>query len=247
MTFMEHLGELRTRLIWSVLAVAIGTGISFLYSRDLVNLFISLGKAANSKVEFTYTELLQSFSLYFVVSVYAGLLLASPVIVYHVIAFLAPALEPETRPGEAGHEEEVKVLNRIKRNLIVIIPGVAIFFAAGVTFSYYLLLPPAIRFLTHFPEDEIKPFLTATSFVGTITKIMFWTGVTFEIPIIMYAFAKTKIVTWKKLLGWWKFAIILSLIISAFINPNPDPISQLIIAGPVMLLYLLGVVFARLA
>ncbi len=247
MTFFEHLGELRMRLIWSALAVAVGTSVCFVFSRDLVDLFIALAKTANPKVEIITTQLLQNFSVFLMVSVYAGIAMASPVIVYHLIAFLAPALEPESLPGQPGYEQELKLLKSIKRSLIIVIPAVAIFFVAGVAFAYYIFLPPAVKFLTNFPGDQIKPTLIVTSYVGDISKIMFWTGIVFEIPIVMFAVAKARIVTWKKFLSLWKFAIIISLVISAFINPSPEPVTQLVIAGPVMGLYLLGILFARFA
>ncbi|MEI7556400.1 twin-arginine translocase subunit TatC [Candidatus Chlorohelix sp.] len=247
MTFLEHLAELRSRLIWVTLSVMLGTGATLSFSHDIVGLFIELGKEANPKINFINTELVHGFSVYFYVSIYAGILLSSPIIVYHLIAFLAPALEPETEPGQIGYENEVKMLRGIKRALIVSIPMVAIFFVSGVVFCYYFVLPPAIKFLTTFGADQFTPTLTAMSYITTVTKVMFWTGVVFEIPIVMYALAKAQIVKWKSFVKWWKFAIVFSLVISAFINPSPDPVMQLMIAGPIMGLYLLGILFARFA
>src|SRR5947209_4664504 len=103
MTFFEHLGELRNRLMWSAVAVVITTAISWYFSGDLLNAFIDRAKIEKADVHFISTELVQNFSVYFELSLQAGLLLASPILVYHVLAFLAPALEPEAQPGETGY------------------------------------------------------------------------------------------------------------------------------------------------
>jgi sec-independent protein translocase protein TatC len=124
---------------------------------------------------------------------------------------------------------------------------VVVFFVGGVVFCYYFVLPPAIHFLTTYGADQFTPTLTAMDYITTLTKVMFWTGVVFQIPIIMFGLAKAQIVGWKKFLSWWKFAIILSLVLSAFINPSPDPLFQLVVAGPIFGLYLLGILFARFA
>jgi sec-independent protein translocase protein TatC len=247
MTFLEHLGELRGRLIWSCLAIVVGTSFGFIFSRDLVDIFISLKRYASPDTDFINTQLAQGFTVYFQVSIFAGLLLSSPVIVYQLIAFLAPALEPENNPGDSGYEVEMRWIKSVKRIMIITIPMIVLFFAGGVLFCYYIVVPPAVHFLTTFPQGQFRQTLTVPDFVNTISKILFWTGIIFEIPIMMFALAKLKIVSWKKFLSWWKFAIVISLVISALVNPSPEPVMQILIAGPVMGLYLLGVLFARFA
>lgn len=247
MTFFEHLGELRNRLMWASLAVVITTAIAWFFNRDLLNAFLDLAKRNFPTVKFINTDVTQSFGIYFELSLQAGLLLASPILVYHVLAFMAPALEPETKPGEAGHEEELKMLGSIRRSLVFFIPLIALFFLAGIAFAYYLVLPPALRFLLGFGEGQFDTLPNVKTYVGLCAKVMFWAGLVFELPMIMFLLAKIRILTWKKMAGWWKWALVLSLVAAAFITPSPEILSQAIISIPVFGLFWLGVLFARFA
>jgi sec-independent protein translocase protein TatC len=255
MTFWEHLGELRNRLVWSSLAIAICTGIAWFFHSDLIQAFKDLAQGpineiaaqGKTKPEFVTTNIVNNFSIYFEVSLYAGLLLASPVLVYHILAFMAPALEPETQPGEPGYEDEVRLLKAIRRSLIFFIPLVALFFLAGVAFAYYLVLPSAIKFLLGFGADQFVPLIEAKTFISQMSKIMFWSGLVFELPIFLFLLAKIRIVTWRSLVRFWKWALVLSLVVAAFITPSPDIFNQALISIPVYGLFWLGVLFARFA
>jgi sec-independent protein translocase protein TatC len=243
MTFFEHLGELRNRIIWSTLAVIAGAVIGFFYRFQLVDIFVELAKPK----KLTTFNAFDQFGVYMNLSIYVGLLLASPVIVYHIMAFLAPALEPESSPGTLEYEQELKVLKSIKRSLYFFIPFVAISFAIGVAFAYYLVIPPAMHFLINFSEGQLEAVLDAQKFIAFCTQILFWSGVVFELPIIIFLLAKIRLVTVRKLVGWWKWALVLSLVVAAFVTPSPDVFSQALIAVPVFGLYWLGVLMARFA
>lgn len=247
MTFFEHLGELRNRLMWSALAVVVTTAIAWFFHEDLLAAFLDLAKKSFPTVHFISIDVTQSFGVYFELCLQAGLLLASPILVYHILAFLAPALEPETQPGEAGYEEEVKMLGSIRRSLVFFIPLVALFFLAGIAFAYYLVLPPALKFLLGFGEGQFETTPTVKSFVGLMAKVMFWSGLVFELPIIMFLLAKMRLVTWQRMVKFWKWALVLSLVAAAFITPSPEIFSQAIISIPVYGLFWLGVLFARFA
>jgi sec-independent protein translocase protein TatC len=243
MTFFEHLGELRNRIIWSALAAIVGTIVGFIFSKDLVGIFLDLAKPT----KLVAFNLLDQFGVYMNLSIYVGLLLASPVIVYHILAFLAPALEPESAPGTPEYEQEVKTLGSIRHSLWFFIPFVAISFAGGVAFAYYLIVPSAVKFLLNFSGGQLEALLDAKKFIGDITKILFWSGVVFETPIFLFLLKKIGIVSMRGLVRWWKWALVLSLVAAAFITPSPDPFSQAIIAGPIFGLYWLGVLMARFA
>lgn len=251
MTFFEHLAELRTRIVVCAIAVVITTSISFYFSRDLVQLFLDLGKGANvpgkPPIEFVITSIIGNFTIYFNVALITGLLLASPMIVYHLLAFLAPALEPESQPGEVGYDAELKLLNSIKRSLWFFIPGLVFSFAIGVVFAYYLVLPPSLRFLLNFTEGQFTALPTGENLVSICTKVMFWTGLIFELPLIMFLVARLQIVNWKRMAKFWKVALVLSLVVAAFVNPSPDVATQFIFSIPIYGLYWLGVLLARFA
>ncbi|MEI6043824.1 MAG: twin-arginine translocase subunit TatC [Chloroflexota bacterium] len=243
MTFFQHLGELRNRIIWSCLAVLAGSIIGFIYSRDLVGIFADLVKP----YKLITTNVVDQFTIYMNLAIYVGLLLASPVIVYQIMAFLAPALEPESTPGTPEYEQELKTLKSIRHSLWFFIPFVAVSFAAGLAFSYYLVIPQAIHFLSNFSQEQIELLPEAQKFIGLVTGILFWSGVTFEVPIVLFLLAKIKVVTYKRLIKWWKWALVLSLVAAAFITPSPDVFNQAVIAVPVFGLYWLGVLLARFA
>ncbi len=255
MTFFEHLGELRNRLVWSSLAIAICTTVTWFFHKELLQAFIDLARdpmndiaaRTGKKSDFVNLNVVNGFSIYFELALYAGLLLASPVLVYHILAFMAPALEPESQPSDPGYAEEVRLLKSIRRSLVFFIPLVALFFLVGIAFAYYLVLPAAIKFLLGFGADQFVTTPDLKVYIGQMSKIMFWSGLVFELPIFLFLLAKIRVVTWRKLAAFWKWALVLSLVVAAFITPSPDIFNNLIISIPVYGLYWLGVLFARFA
>lgn len=245
MTFFEHLAELRDRLVATVLLIVVASVIGFTQQSNLLSVFQHL---APGNVDYFNTfEIGESFLISVKLSLYFGILVSSPFIVYQIMAFLAPALEPETAPGQPGYEEELKMLKSLRRSIIFFIPFVVISFMAGVMFAYFIVEPPAIKFLGDFNSDQTKLLLDLEKFIGFTSKIMFWSGLVFELPIFMFLLAKIRVVTWQKMLKWWKFAILIAFIAGAIISPSPDPVNQTIVAIPVFGLYFLGVLLARFA
>ncbi len=244
MTFFEHLVELRNRLIATVIIVVVASAGSFFFQKELISVFKDLAPRADVLTNYVITD---PFAISLKLSLYSGLLLSSPFIVYQIMAFLAPALEPETHPGQEGYEEEVRLLKSVRRSVWIFIPFVIISFVAGILFAYYLVLPPALRFLNSFNSDEVKNLIGFKDFVTFTSKIMFWSGLTFELPIFMFLLAKIRIVTWRRMAKWWRFAIVISFVAGAVISPTPDPFNQTLVAVPVFGLYWLGVLLARFA
>jgi sec-independent protein translocase protein TatC len=255
MTISGHLGELRFRLMWCALAIVGCTVITWYFHKELVAIFLDLAKkpietiiARGGKAPtFVYLDVASGFTIYFETALMAGFMLASPVIIYHILAFIAPALEPESRPGDPGYEKEVQTLKTIRRTLILFIPVVAVFFFLGVLFTYYLVLPAAVNFLLSFGSDQLQATIDTKKYVGQMSKTMLAMGVVFELPVFMYLLARIRVVDWKRMAGFWKFALVLSLVAAAFITPSPDIWIQFVIAGPIFALFWLGVLFARFA
>lgn len=225
MPLVEHLRELRDRLIKALLALAVTTAVSMLFAnRFLIFLVEPLPVKPQS---ITPTEPIVT---YFKVALILGLAAAMPVIVYQVVAYLLPAL---TR--------------REARYLFILVPAATILFALGVAFGSMIALPAALRFLSGFGTDfsQFQPSLD--EYVSFITTVLLWLGLSFQTPLVIFFLAKLRIVSYHSLVKNIRWAVLIVVIIAAVITPTPDPFNMLIVAVPLMLLYLLGVLLARFA
>lgn len=227
MALVEHLRELRDRLIKTVLGVILTTTISFLFVDRLITLFIRLVPSSVSVAAFSPTE---KFATYFQVALTFGLILAMPLIVYQLFRFLAPGLTSKER-----------------RWTILSIPLVTLFFLAGVMFCYTLVLPSALGFLYTFGSTDIKSIQPIGEYIGFVTTFLLAVGVTFELPPVMFLLAKLGLVGYKRMGSIRRYMIVIAFVIAAIITPTPDPVNQTIVAVPIYLLYELGVLFARFA
>ena len=147
-----------------------------------------------------------------------------PVIVYQLIAFVAPGLYP--------HE---------KRALLLTLPGVMLLFLAGVAFSYFILLPAAVGFLQMFLSDVIRQDWTIDRYIGFVTRVTFWLGVAFQTPLVVAFLARAGIVSGPQLLRLWRQAIVIIAIVAAIITPTIDPVNMAIVMGPLIALFFISV------
>lgn len=226
LTLLGHMVELRDRLIRAVLALVIATLLAFLFTEPLLQFLIE-PMGGLKPVFLRPTEM---FVTYFKVSLIAGFVISMPVILYQLLRFIAPGL---TRDEQ--------------KYLYIVVPGGTLSFIAGVVFSYFVMLPVGIRFLLTFGGDIARAQWTIGEYISFITTMMFWAGVVFETPLIIFFLAKLGVVTAQQLSRWRKFAILGVFIIAALITPTPDPINQLLVAVPLLLLYELGVLLAKIA
>jgi sec-independent protein translocase protein TatC len=150
--------------------------------------------------------------------------------VYFIWSFIAPGLE----------EKE-------KRYVRFIVPGATFLFILGVAFAWAIMLPAAIGFLSTFEPDIFKTSWRAAAYIPFVTSLMFWIGVAFQLPLIVFFLAKLKIVTAKKLLSWWRFAFVGAAIVAALITPTVDPFNMMLVMAPLIFLYFLSVGLAKLA
>jgi sec-independent protein translocase protein TatC len=223
MTVLEHLVELRERLIKAVLALAITTLASLLFTRRFLAL-LTAPMGDNLPQALSPTE---TIVIYFKVALIGGLLLAMPVIVYQLIRFLVPGLYPHER-----------------RYLYIIVPVASILFASGVAFAYYVMLPAAIPFLLNFMGDIIRQQWSIERYISLVTGLLFWVGVIFETPLIIAFLAYLGIVSPATLWKNFRYAIVLIAVISAVATPTPDPVNMSLLMLPLILLYLLSILLA---
>ena len=226
LTVLEHLEELRQRLIKTVIGVAIATVASFIFTRQLLMIL----KLPAGDIQFITIEATEGFSTYFKVAFYSGLALATPVILYQAIMFLTPGL---TR-----HE---------RRYIKYLLPGALFCFVLGVVFAYYIALPPALRFLIPFLSEIATPQIRIGNYISFVTTLLFGTGAVFETPIVIFFLAKLRIVNYRMLSKNRKYALLGAFVVAAVITPTPDPVTQSLVAIPLLLLYEAGIWLARIA
>lgn len=229
MSLLEHLEELRRRLIVCLVAVGVATVVGFVFSEQLMQWLLRL-VAEIPGITIQAIEIPEKFATSLRLSLIVGIALAMPVIVYQVWRFLRPGLLPEER-----------IYLRIGLPLIIL------FFAGGVTFSYFLALPAALSFLLRFGPEQVATQPQLEPFLSFVATLLLWSGISFEMPIFLFFLSKIHVVDWRRLSKWRKYAFLAICIVAAVITPTPDPVNMMVIAAPLYLLYEIGILLARLA
>src|SRR3990170_457515 len=229
LTLVEHLQELRFRLFVSALAVVAGLAVSAYFGGELIDFLKEPAKSRNPDFQLQFIEPFELFVTYFRVSLLGGLIFGMPVITYQALRFVSPGL----KPGE-------------RRWLYGTVLGATLLFLAGVAFAYYVALPPALDFLLNFGGDLAQPNIRVGSYIDFVTRLLFWTGVSFETPLVVMFLGRFGIVSPGQLLRWWRLAIVAAFVIAAVVTPTIDPVTQSLVAGPIIVLYFLGIVLAWL-
>ena len=227
MTLMEHLKELRVRLMWIGGSLIVGTLISMVFVEWLIGVIV-LPLTAQGAVP-QAIDPTESIGIFFKVSLTAGASMSMPIIVYQIIAFMAPCLYPHER-----------------RALLMILPGIVVLFAVGAAFAFFVLIPAAVGFLQTFLGNVIRQDWTIDRYVGFVTRVVFWIGVAFETPLVVAFLARAGIVAGKTLLNVWRQAIVIVAIVAAAITPTIDPVNMTIVMGPLIILYFFSVGLAYL-
>lgn len=231
LTLVEHLNELRSRLIKSVIAIAIMTAVAFIVTPQLFGLLLGPAPDVIKTRGLIFTEPTEAFLTYFQVALMAGIGLSTPVLFYQILAFVVPAL---TR--------------REKRLLFSFMPLTVVFFFLGVSFGYFVTLPFALKYLLEFTiGDVLVPFITVGSYIGFVTTILFWMGIAFQTPIIIFFLSKVGVANVQRLSAYRKYAILAAFVLAAIITPTPDPLNQALVAIPLWILYEIGILLSRFA
>jgi sec-independent protein translocase protein TatC len=226
LTIVEHLEELRDRLIVVAIALVVSTAFAFFFAEQLLK--ILTGPVPESLlIAIGPTE---GIVVYMKVALIAGLALAMPVIIYEIVMYLLPALTTKE-----------------KTYLFFLVPGASLSFVGGLAFAMFLTLPAAVKFLHGFINTIVENKWTIENYVNFATTVMFWMGIIFELPLIMFFLGKLKIVTVKKLTGVFRYWIVISSVIAAVVTPTPDPINMMIVMIPLVLLYGVGIILVKFA
>jgi sec-independent protein translocase protein TatC len=226
MTIMEHLEELRKRLMIVALGTVLGMAIAAAWlTVPAMKLLVQV-----AAVRIIYFDPTEGFTTYMKVTLAIGAAIAMPVIVSQVLLFVMPALHPHER-----------------RWVYIGTPAVTLAFCIGVLFAILVVAPAGVQFLAGFGSDIAEVSWGADKYLSFISSFVFWIGASFETPLIVFFLAKLGVVQVKQLARYRKYALIGAFVIGAFITPTPDPLNQTIVSLPLYLLYELGILLARFA
>lgn len=224
LTLVEHLSELRYRVFMSAVGVVIGLAISAFFGDEIIEFLKEPAERRREDFQLQFIEPFELFVTYFRVSLLGGLILGMPMILYQGLRFVGPALRGSERWWLYGT-----------------VVGATGLFLGGVAFSFYIALPPALDFLLNFDDELATPNIRVGSYIDFVTRLLFWTGVAFETPLVVMYLARFRIVRANQLLRWWRIAIVLAFVIAALVTPTWDPVTQSVVAGPIIVLYFLGI------
>jgi sec-independent protein translocase protein TatC len=228
--FMGHLEELRKRLIVCAIAVGVGFIISYLFSEKLFQILVSpLIEVMPAGERLIFTNLPEMFLTYLKVAFIAGAMLASPVIFYELWLFIAPGL----------YQTEKKLV-------IPFVIASTILFVGGALFGYFVVFPFGFRFFMGFSNEFVQALPSVKQYFAFSSRLLFAFGMVFELPVVIFFLARIGLVTADFLKRKRKYAILLTFVAGAILTP-PDVITQVFMAVPLILLYEISIVVAKIA
>src|SRR5713101_773190 len=229
MTFFEHLVELRKRIISSLIAIAIGAFIGVYIAKYVIVYFthpmLKALSDAHLDPKLIYTHPAGFFNLIITLGIYIGIVLASPLVLYQIWLFVAPALYKHERSAVTGFLFSTVFL-----------------FLGGIAFGYFIMLPYILRFLVHIgSQGPVVPLISINEYFDLILLILLGLGLVFEMPILIFFLSLFGIVTPKFLWQNFRYAILVIAVVAAIITPTPDATTMLIFMAPMVGLYFLGI------
>jgi sec-independent protein translocase protein TatC len=225
MSFFDHLEELRQRIFYALIAIAVGACGCFAFAKPIVQ-FLEIPAKGIKFLQLAPGE-------YFFVSIkvagYCGILLASPVILYQIIAFVLPGLTKKER-----------------KLLLPVILGSSILFVVGLGFAYTVLIPAALNFLVGYGADVVEQLWSIDRYFEFVLVLLFATGLLFQVPVVQILLSLLGIISSKLMLSGWRAVVLGSMIIGAIVTPSTDPLTQSLLAGALLGLYFGGIGIVKL-
>jgi sec-independent protein translocase protein TatC len=220
MSLFDHLEELRLRIFYGLIAIAVGIVGCF----TQVNHIVKLLEVPANGVKFLQLAPGEYFFVSMKVAAYSGLLLATPVVVYQIVQFVLPGL---TR--------------RERRFLAPIVFGSTFLFAAGLVFAYVALIPAALNFFINYGGDVVEQLWSIDRYFEFVLLLLFSTGLAFQVPVIQLLLGLLKIVSGKQMLAGWRYVVLGAVVLGAVLTPSTDPLTQSLLGGAVIGLYFAGI------
>jgi sec-independent protein translocase protein TatC len=228
MGILQHIEELRQRLIRAIIALAVGVVVGTVLTPPVLETLTK--PATDQNITLQILRPTEGPAVFFKVAIVIGIVIAMPVIMYQVFLFVAPGLQSNE-----------------KRYVLVGAPIAAFSFALGVVFAAKILLPAALPFLAGFLSEIAKQQYSLDYYISFVSNILVWAGIVFETPLVMYFLAKLGVVTPAGFAKARRLVIIGAAAGAAIITPTTDPVNMLLVMVPFMVLYEFGILLARLA
>ncbi len=231
MSLWDHLDELRRRLLRAIVVVAlIAFAIAGFLADDILNYLASPYTDLTNGEPLEQLEPTGSITLYVRVVLTSAAIVAVPYLTYEVLMFILPGLTKKER-----------------RSVFVAIPFASGFFLLGVAFTWFIMIPAAFEFLINFQSDVFNNQWQAQRYFAFLTSLLFWMGVAFEMPVVMYVLGRLGLIGPGALIRNWRFATVAIAIAAAVITPTVDPFNMMLVMAPMMGLYVVSIVFVAIA
>lgn len=226
MGIFDHLEELRQRVLRSFIALVLAVAVGIILADPLLNILLEPYRSINPDEARRLLVLGPTGAVvnYFRVGMLAGSIIAVPFVTYQIMMFVIPGLTTKER-----------------RYIFLTLPVIMGLFITGATFAWYVLMPPAISFLEGFQSGVFRAEWAADEYIGFITALLFWMGVAFELPFVIFVLSLMGFVTARSLVNHWRIAVVLSSVAAAVITPTVDPVNMMLVMAPLLGLYVISI------
>lgn len=225
MALSEHIEEFSQRIVFCLILLVLASIICFIDIREIVKIF----QAPALGVKFLQFAPGEYFFASVKIAVFCGILISSPAILYQLFLYVVP--------GMTKSEREI---------ILPLTLGSGVLFFIGLAFSYFFLVPAALQFFIAYGAEVVEPFWSFDQYFDFVAVLLFATGLAFQVPVIQVVLGVFGLVSGKRMLSVWKYVVVFCTIISAIITPSTDPVTQLLLAGALLGLYLGGSGFVML-
>jgi sec-independent protein translocase protein TatC len=229
MSFLDHLEELRWRLIYSIIGIVAGTIVAWIFIDPLVDIVL-LRPARESGAELQNLRPFGQLFLYFQVAIVTGIVATLPNLFYQLWKFISPALK-----------------RRERKYILSIVVYSTLCFLSGIVFAYFVMLPLTLKFAVQFGSEAIKNEFAIDEYMSIIISVMLAAGFVFELPMVSFFLTKLGILTPAFMRKYRRHSIVIILVLAAFLTPGADPVSQVILAVPLVLLYEISIFISKIS
>jgi sec-independent protein translocase protein TatC len=225
MSIVEHLDELRVRLLRSLVYIVVAMSVSLLVCKRILRFL----EAPAGGITFQALSLEEPLVVFVKVAFYSGLVLASPLILFEISRFVAPGLT-----------------NRERKIMMPIMVGSPLLFCLGGAFAYYALLPSMLHFFSSFGQGVTPINQRLDFYISLVSSVLLYMGICFQLPVVIFALSFTGIIDSRRLMSIWKYAVFASAIVAAVITPDPTAFSMILVMLALTALYFISIVLLKL-